>query len=66
MARAVAETSSWYVRAVIVGAVGLVVAMVGWTLVHVMANSDDNARKIAAIEARLMRMETDISEIRHR
>ena len=63
MARVAEAQNGFLLRAIAVGAVGILVGVVSWTLATVLNNSNDNARAIAAMDARLERMETDIQRL---
>lgn len=63
MARVADASNNWLVRAIAVGAVAILVGVVSWTLVTVLNNSNENARQIAAMNARMERMEQDIQRL---
>ena len=62
MARA-ADSNGWMLRAIAVGSITILIGVVSWTLVTVLTNSNENARAISAINAKLDRMEMDMQRI---
>lgn len=63
MARAAPDANGWLVRSIALGSVAILVGVVGWTLITVLTNSNNNANRLTSIETRLERMEQDIQRI---
>ena len=60
MARAANSTGDWLVRSIAIGAVTIIIGMVGYTLHTVMTNSNANSQAISAINERLMYIEREL------
>ena len=63
MARAANGTGDWLVRSIAIGAVAIIIGMVGYTLHTVMTNSNENSKAISAINERLMYIERELGAL---